>query len=355
MNRLREQDGVVAVLVALCLPFIMAMVVLAVDVGALETHRRSMVNTADAAALAAAQSCIDPVRYGDPEGTADLYAGRNEPGAGGGIVWSDTVNCGTGTAGHVTVRYTAPHELFFAPAIGFPSSTTVTATATAEWGPTAEAGPIPLVLDLGSINATCDVPNIQEGSLCYFWYDNDKFSGSNWGFLNLDLWDVDAGAPCPNQGGAQELGDYLDGSLSFRGHVNYPDPTYVCTIPGLADSLWFKQISDLVAQQAERDFPVNDPSGQLVLPSGVIDKYDIIGFAHMRFVNVWRANDAPAECQAVRPAEQPAAPGGGPGGGGGGQGNNSGYCLALQWNGAQIGGAPDDAADFGLYGVRLIR
>jgi hypothetical protein len=354
VDRLRREDGAVAVLVALLLPVIMAMVVLAVDVGALETHRRAMVNTADSAALAAAQSCIDPVTYGDPETLADQYAAQNESGSQGGIVWNDTVNCGTGQAGHVTVLYTAPHEYFFAPVLGFPSTGTIEATATAEWGPTSEIGPIPLVLDLGSINATCDVPNIQEGTVCYFWYDNDKFSGSNWGFLNLDLWDVDATAACPNRGGANELAGYLDGSLSFRGGLNYPLPTYVCRIPGLTDNLWFNQIASLVAQQAQRDFPINDPSGQLTLPSGVIDKFDIIGFAHMQFWGIWRANDAPAACQGVRPATQPSAPGAGPGGGGG-QGNNSGYCLALKWNGAQIGGTPGGAADFGLYGVRLIR
>ncbi len=350
MHRLRGQDGAVAILVALCLPVIMGMVVLSVDVGAMEVHRRSMVNTADSAALAAAQSCIDPLRYGDPETLADQYAAQNEARSAGGIVWSDTVNCGEGRAGYVTVRYTAPHEYYFAPAIGFPQSTTVGATATAGWGPTGGTNVIPLVLDLGSLNATCDVPNIQAGSVCYFWYDNDKFSGSNWGFLNLDRWDVTAPSPCPNQGGAPELRGYLDGSATFFGRINYPDPTYVCRIPGLADNLWFNQIASLVAAQAERDFPINDPSEQLVLPSGVIDKYDIIGFAHMRFWGIWRANDAPSECQGVRPTSQPSAPGPG-----NGQSNNSGYCLALKWNGASIGGTSGGAQDFGQYGVRLIR
>ncbi|HEX9122917.1 MAG TPA: hypothetical protein VF984_06095 [Actinomycetota bacterium] len=205
-----------------------------------------MVNTADSAALAAAQSCIDPTTRGDPETLADRYATQNEANSQGGIVWTDTVNCGAGAAGHVSVRYTAPHEYFFAPAIGFPSSTTVAGVATAAWGPTSGTSPIPLVLDLGSINATCDVPNIQIGSVCYFWYDNDKFSGSNWGFLNLGLWNVDSGDPCPNRGGANELAGYLDGSLSFYGDLRYPDPTYVCRIPGLTDNLWFNEIAWLV-------------------------------------------------------------------------------------------------------------
>jgi Flp pilus assembly protein TadG len=60
VERLRRRDderGAVAIIVTLCLIAIFAMVVLTVDVGGLLLERRSMVNAADAAALAAAQSC----------------------------------------------------------------------------------------------------------------------------------------------------------------------------------------------------------------------------------------------------------------------------------------------------------
>jgi Flp pilus assembly protein TadG len=59
----RAEDGAVLVIVALSLLAMFGMMVLVVDVGSLLYARRALVNAADAAALAAAQSC------GQKEGT----------------------------------------------------------------------------------------------------------------------------------------------------------------------------------------------------------------------------------------------------------------------------------------------
>ena len=53
-----NQEGATAVIVVLILFALFGMIVLVVDVGGLLYARRGMVNASDAAALAAAQSCI---------------------------------------------------------------------------------------------------------------------------------------------------------------------------------------------------------------------------------------------------------------------------------------------------------
>ena len=54
---MKREEGVVAVVVALCLVVLMGGVALTLDVGSLLYRRREMVNGADAAALAAAMEC----------------------------------------------------------------------------------------------------------------------------------------------------------------------------------------------------------------------------------------------------------------------------------------------------------
>jgi uncharacterized membrane protein len=53
----REETGATLIIVTLSLVAMLSVMVLAVDVGSILFIRRAMVNAADAAALAAAQSC----------------------------------------------------------------------------------------------------------------------------------------------------------------------------------------------------------------------------------------------------------------------------------------------------------
>lgn len=54
---MKREDGVVGVVVAICLVVLMGAVAFTLDVGGLLYRRREMVNGADAAALAAAIEC----------------------------------------------------------------------------------------------------------------------------------------------------------------------------------------------------------------------------------------------------------------------------------------------------------
>jgi len=58
-GRAREEDGQVLMLFALLIPVLLGMAALAIDLGSYSAHRRSLQNSADAIALAAAQELPD--------------------------------------------------------------------------------------------------------------------------------------------------------------------------------------------------------------------------------------------------------------------------------------------------------
>jgi hypothetical protein len=298
------EHGVVLPIVALTLIAIMGMLVLVVDVGGLLWARRQMVNGSDAAALSAAQTCATINDEDDPEDMADLFAVPNASGvdtSGQNIIDQD--NCDTGVSGYVTVRYSKDQQLFFGPVLGSGSSAAVTTEATAHWGGVGFSdGVIPLVIYSGFLQGpACDVPNVPEGRVCYFWEDNELSGEGNFGFLDVeDGWNVAPGDSCPNQGGDQILKDWIDGTRTVDTlHLNYPFATWVCTRAGnhSEPQVW----SALRTLTGEiRVFPVvgvspadNQPA-QLGTPK---PKYNAIGFAEMEIMEVLTVqNTAPLSC-----------------------------------------------------------
>jgi Flp pilus assembly protein TadG len=279
-----DERGISAIITALALVAIFAMVVLVIDAGALLVKRRTMVKAADAAALAAAQSCVRET--GDAESQADTFATLNASGSPqGGII------AGSCSGTYVTVRYTVNQPLYFAPVLGFGNSDVVAANATAAWGGAGAANPLPIVLFLSSFQGDCDVPNIAKGTVCHMWYDNNRFAGSNFGFLNLSQWNVGATDHCSSAGSSERdswiHSDWPGDPLP----LNYPDATYVCSDSGLSAANWSAlddRIGDILT------FPVNDPAGQIIGGGGQIEKYDIIGFAQMKLNDVLTVQEAGA-------------------------------------------------------------
>ena len=229
----------------LCMIAIFAMVVLTVDVGGLLLERRSMVNAADAAALAAAQSCANQADTSDPEAKADEFAKQNvtDLPADGIDNITEIVGCHT-TGGHVTVHYQEQHPLFFAAILpGNGSTGTVASTATASWGPLAGGFAIPIVLQTGYLQGTCKVPDgIEIGDTCAFWYDNkDTMGSANWGFMNLDQWNVSPGEHCSNAGSSSRSDWIANGYPDLRTLNGAPPgsaPTYVCNDTGHSTRDW---------------------------------------------------------------------------------------------------------------------
>jgi Flp pilus assembly protein TadG len=310
-ERLRHRDdegGAVAIIVAISLIAIFAMVVLTIDVGGLLLERRSMVNAADAAALAAAQSCADTTDSDVPEDVADTYATDNVPKvpAAGIANIVEKPGCDLGQPGHVTVRYSEQHDLFFAAVL--PSKQTVgtiTTGATAAWGPLGGGWAIPIVLDLGTIQGTCDIPIPVGGTVpatCAFWYDNKDTMGSgNWGFINLDEWNVAPDASCPNAG-TSNLKDWIDNGYPDIRTLNGTPPgsaaTYACIGNGHSDSSWRDTLAG--SEGKTKLFPVNDCSQQVDQKGVVIgcdnkpNKYDIVGFTSLLIQHVYRGDQSEA-------------------------------------------------------------
>jgi hypothetical protein len=307
-----DERGATIAIVAISLIAMMGMIVLVVDVGGLLWKRRELVNGSDAAALAAAKTCALQDAYpGGKEGAADAWAIQNVSGLGsgdGGIV-SDTC---TAVPGYVTVQYTSPKQLFFAPVLGFANSGDVTTRATAIWGTPGAANPVPIVVYANSFNSCRLDEDEIEGTECYIWEDNNNTQGSQSGFGFLDLrrdnpsrygWDSVAGATCPNAGNdpREWIENYPDQNVGEL-PVNYPAATYVCRLSGMQQSTW----DSLAAREGEvLFFPINrcdaappgNPGGQIgsnaaeVACGDTPHQYDIIGFVALRLIEVFRPNE----------------------------------------------------------------
>jgi Flp pilus assembly protein TadG len=305
---LTEQEGAVAILVAILLVVLLAAVAMSVDAGGLYLRRRALVNGSDSAALAAARTCArvipGPAPFDTPETSADYEVQANSP------ITSDEVSganitaitaCGT-QEGHVSVQYTSQQALYFAPVLGFSHQSPVTTTATASWG-LGSNNPVPIVLSSLLGSGACPVPPSGTpaiGQTCSFWYDNDSLGGGNFAFLSLDPagWDVASDAHCDQSGGANTLTDWISGARPASVSLNWTDPTYVCSDSGIKGVGSGSQVwSTLKALQGNtRDFPINwegpgppiagAPSQGTIWANNTIDKYDIIGFAALTIVDV---------------------------------------------------------------------
>jgi hypothetical protein len=328
---------------------LLGMVVLTVDVGAIAGKRREMVTAADAAALAAAQSCALDDGVAEAEAEAGKLATYNVPDAELVDIAFDG-GCVRGS-GSVTVEYLGTQGLFFAPVLGLDESTDVHAVATAEWAGVGRVRPLPVVLDLGEGLGACDIPNIPDGTQCAFWFNNNEFGGALFGLMNLAQWDVPARAGC-SSAGAAERSRWIDLDYPTFRDLRWPLPTYVCADSGLTSN-WRH---DLGAEAGQiHPFPINDPDGRYGAGHGQVDsrgrpclgatgcvphKYDIVGFARMRVDLVLAGNDprAVGPTGYCRPRSVDA----------------SASCLVATWMGSTIhDGEPGTGFDFGVRAIRL--
>jgi hypothetical protein len=100
---------------------------------------------------------------------------------------------------------------------------------------------------------------IEIGDTCAFWYDNkDTMGSANWGFMNLDQWNVPPGENCSNAGSSSRSDWIANGYPDLRSLNGAPPgsaPTYVCNDTGHSTRDW----SDLFDQKGQiKMFPVND-------------------------------------------------------------------------------------------------
>lgn len=363
------EEGATLIIVLLSLIALFGMMVLVVDVGSVLYARRALVNAADAAALAAAQSCADKAGMGAANVQADFYAVANQSGA---VVVSSFPryfpSCDS-PAGLVTVRVTSDRPLFFAPVLGADSETAVTTEATASWGGAGVGEHVaPMMLSANRLS-DCEIPppdpDSVETQICEFWWndaggpadDGDALANAEWGTLDLANWDVDAAFNCPQGGVPPEFEEWMLEGFFLPLPINSPNPpehTYVCRGHGNFGGALDNIINEVIDQEPPLFlyFPVNQPSSQVDKNGNVcspelsattscsVAKYDIIGFARLQMLELYRGRDAWEHCPGVPEAARDA----------------NARCLIAQWIGYSNEGLdPQGGENFGLVPVRLVK
>ncbi|MGI8616178.1 MAG: pilus assembly protein TadG-related protein [Actinomycetota bacterium] len=371
-----DEQGAVLVIITLSLIALFGMMVLVVDVGSLLFTRRALVNAADAAALAAAQSCGQKEGIGAANAQASQYTVANQSGASVVFGFPHYFPSCDSPAGLVTVRVSSDRPLFFAPVLGFDSDTVVVTEATASWGGAGVGEKVaPLMLSADRLHSPdCDIPPADPeaamGRICAFWWNNSSngrddpdLANAEWGTLDLLNWDIMPPVNCNNSTPPQFEEWMLEGfelplpiDSSFYGAIEGDTHTYVCRGQGHFGNALDTDI------QAARDageplyFPVNRPSTQIDSSGSVcapadyaatncaVDKYDIVGFARLYIEEIWgggnERDEAVAACSHVSGIEQ----------------DPNARCLVARWEGYTPDGLdPQGGENFGLVPVRLVR
>lgn len=149
-RRLRQEQGVSAVIVMVSMVAVFGAGMLSLDSGSLWKTRRALITDTDAAALAAARyldanglaACTQAVAGGAASGAgaeAGYVLGRNDAGATlSNFVASPYLGNCAGKAGHVRVDATLPVPLAFAGIFGF-NNIKAYSSSTAQYGPLAAA------------------------------------------------------------------------------------------------------------------------------------------------------------------------------------------------------------------------
>ena len=153
-----DEDGAILVIVLLSLIALFGMMVLVVDVGSVLFTRRALVNAADAAALAAAQSCGQKEGMGAANAQASQYTVANESGAAVASGFPKYFPSCDNPWGFVRVRVATNRPLYFAPVLGLDSETPVATEAVASWGGAGAGEKVaPLMLSAHRLG-DCDIP-----------------------------------------------------------------------------------------------------------------------------------------------------------------------------------------------------
>lgn len=311
------EEGATLVIVTLSLMAMFGMMVLVIDVGSLLYARRALVNAADAAALAAAQSCGQKEGSGAASVQAEFYAVANHEGA---LVESGFPkyfpSCDS-PAGLVTVRVTSDQPLFFAPVLGADAEAAVATEATASWGGAGIGENVaPLMLSANRLS-DCEIPpetpTSNTGLECAFYWNNSSsgqtepdLANAEWGTLDLLKWDITTGLNCDNSTPPQFEEWMLRGfdlplpiDSDFYGATAGDDHTYVCRGQGHFGQALDNDIEAAIALGEPIYFPVNRPTTQVDSNGNVcspdmfattncsVDKYDIIGFARLFIREIW--------------------------------------------------------------------
>jgi Flp pilus assembly protein TadG len=283
-----DEDGAVVAIVAISLICLLGMLVLTFDLGRSVAIKRQMVSGADAAALAAAQECAMGHGLDSARAAAASILDDNVSGSTVGTFSAPQCNSPSTRADkQVTVTASTDVDYFFAPIFGI-SSGTVEAGATAAWGPTPIANPIPITVDLNQLVA-CGIPtdNLPPDATipCDLAYPKDALEEPRWGILDLDHWNEPDAAPCHVD--AATLANLIENG-------GWPEPlplnddgasaTYDCLDNGLTFSAW-ADLEGRILTFPVIDIPNSYGSGCTGEdPACKIDTADIVQFVTLRVI-----------------------------------------------------------------------
>ncbi len=330
---------------AVSLIALLGMLVLTIDLGRSYAVKRDMENATSAAALAAAQQCA----LG--KGLVNAQAASDD------LLDENTTNLSSPTHPNISapecdalgnasypklvrVDSSVGVNYFFAGILpGANTSGSVSATATAAWGPALSGATLPLRItpaqltqcNITDFNTVPDPPTD-----CWMLFDNKTAADWQWLFFGPDGqgWNVDANGDgqidlpnaCAQTGGSTSTLGYLNSASFFLGNLKVPPPTYVCTFTGnsqpLPGALKDLENTMLSFPVTSGDYPVEGNGSNVAWP--------VTGFLPLYLVRVYTqtGQDQPWP---------PQCPIGSGGNGNGNGNNNSEFCVHLQWQGPQVG------------------
>jgi Flp pilus assembly protein TadG len=338
-SRLRSEDGVSGVIVAVAVVALLAMLGLSVDGGAFLLKRRAMVNATDAAALSYGISCIQGKTDATASSDATATATSNVSDA------TQVSKTGTCAAGKVTLTYQGNQPRYFLPVVGLSSTGSVSSTASAAWGGAGGSVTPPIEVTQGGLQ-NCNFPGYPgpppPGPEPQCTLTFPKTGNGTWGGLNVTNqpsspascksvvklgWNVcappnsllDVRALCSGMS-AQEGKKAMDGNTAV--FLNPSGTTWVCADQGQTDSIWMK-FNDPGKVGQVFCFPLTDQTKVFPPAPASPIAYDVIAFVPLRVVQWFK------------------------------QGNN--LFLTLSWPGPQPcgiagGGPPGPAYEIGLSG-----
>ena len=354
-QRLGDERGATAVVLAVVLVVVVGVLALSVDGGMLWVKYRNIRNANDAASLAAALSCA----HGDGQVAADTSAGSaataNSSDAAALQPNVYTPSCNQ-DAGQVHVRYAGQQDLLFGPAVGITSPKTVVASATATWGGAGGSEDVvPLVLMKDRLS-TCNVipepgkPTPPIGTECGFWWDNSALGNATWGLMGLDSWGTtSAPSGCSASGGLSDITNAIINGIDQPLILNPgapSTPTYVCAKNGNAINPVDNAIrTALLNGRTNFAMPVNNQAMQVNV-GGAPYKYAIVGWAFVRPVDIYQGNShSPSELAGFAKCADVIPPGADVRGS---------FCFVVSWQGYSYGGlVPGGGPNFGLSAVGL--
>jgi len=230
--RHERERGVTIAIMAVGLVALLGAAAFTIDLGNVWQNRRNLINSTDAAALAAAKDYAEQSGDGCTNGTATTYVADNHDSA---TMTACTPVIHNGTSGYVTVEAESYASYFFGPALGL-NGTDIYSNTSAKWEqPNTATGlrPLGMCADfLGSLSPPIDpgngvtyrIPFIKDEGTC-------GDTQGNWHII-----DFDEGANSNN-----DIKDWLEDG--YQGSVPIPDwyegdpgafsPSYATILSGL--------------------------------------------------------------------------------------------------------------------------